>query len=261
MIPRGFRPNRGNEVVPQDNNHSISVWQAGDEDAQQHIMHFVLTVAEDHIRELAKPDSPQQICEFQSLLQFVLEMTQHPGEFPTEETLSRQCGRFWYLLTDTLSSVDEQVYPLYLSHYGCYYPHVLKALHTKLQYPRKVEIMDELETEMFQTMRTDAAETLSYLSILMKADYFHHGTQLLQETLSSNVWQSTEAALFVIKGGAESVTATGQWPIIPLLSLYSGLPAHPEVIRTAILVLSEFSEWFNGHPETLGHVCPYLLQV
>jgi hypothetical protein len=43
--------------------------------------------------------------------------------------------------------------------------------------------------------------------------------------------------------------------------VYARLPAHPEVLRTAMLVLSELAEWLNAHPDVLPPVWAYLLQV
>jgi transportin-3 len=72
-------------------------------------------------------------------------------------------------------------------------------------------------------------------------------------------WQRVEGVLFVTRCGAKSVSATSQFPIEPLLALLPSVPLHAEVLRTAMLVLLDLSEFLQSHPGLLGGVVPLLL--
>ena len=70
------------------------------------------------------------------------------------------------------------------------------------------DTMDELELEAFKTYRSDSSEVMSALSIMTKHEFFNHTTHLLEISIASGAWQNIESALFLVKSGAEFMTAT-----------------------------------------------------
>ena len=216
----------------------------GDVETATGICRVAVALAETHVAMLMEAQTPEDRGNFQQLLELLLECANHPGQFPSEESISITTARFWFCFVDSVQEpVDDNRKPEYLQTYGPVLPMLVNIFHRKLQYPDDSEPLDTDELREFKLYRHDLADQVSSICLLMQGECQAILVQKLHEGMQKGSWQECEAAMYLMRSTAETVNAEEETQTPRIFQILSMLPQHQTVMRTALLMVGALSEW------------------
>lgn len=223
----------------------------GDSDAALEIARFPVLLGDSHIRHILDVHTEQEAESAQGLISFIMEIFGHPAAYPIEERVSHTTIYFWGLFLDTVHDpeTDEQ-----RDKYKMIYWHMLEPLLQtcclKLQYPEEDLSSEDLKT--FQDYRADIKDVVATMSLILGADCQRILVGLLREFLSApsnSNWQQVEAVLEALRGSAETLREDERAYTPGLFEVIRVLPPIKMVLRTALLLIADYSEWLNANPD------------
>jgi len=136
------------------------------------------------------------------------------------------------------------------------YVHLIQNIMGRLRYPDGFEHWHREERQDFKRMRYAVADTLTEAAAVVGgAQALQIIAAPLQELLAcadaaapspSFDWRKVEAALYCVRSISKEPPPPDDPLLASLLASLADLPAHPQLLYTAALTASAYSEWLSG---------------
>ncbi|XP_015523751.1 importin-13 isoform X1 [Neodiprion pinetum] len=201
------------------------------------------------------------------LVELLLECSELPGRYPTEERSSCIPFGFWYSLQDDFYVLDPPVEARALLALKPVYARLAQALLRKATLPLSaVEAGDEDDRELLRCYRQDAADTLAYCYNVLGVELLELlGQRLSQPPDNFDEWNQVESTLHAFKALSGSIESHERRYIPPLLSIVlSEIPYHRypgEVLSSACTAIGAYAEWIGEHPDPWLEGCLRLVAL
>lgn len=201
------------------------------------------------------------------IVRLILQCTNAPGQYPTEESCSGLVFNFWYMFQDEITSAETNKQAVYRSFCTPVYVSLVEVLLMKIMLPadNDYDNWNSDDKEQFRCYRQDIQDTLMYCYKFLREpmlEILHRHLLVAVQKAGEDVsaWKMLEACLVGFEAVAESV-ALGECCYLP--RVFDALPVMPfanvKVVSSALSLIGAYAEWLNLHPSQLGHIVPLLL--
>ncbi|XP_028412939.1 importin-13-like isoform X2 [Dendronephthya gigantea] len=236
---------------------------SNDGDKAVGLCRFLVALGETHSKILLSSSKPEEQQISATFISLILDCTNCPGYYPTDELCSEMTFTFWCSFQDEIEYAEPDVLPQKKQDYGSLYIGLTQVLLKKAQYPPDSEWSgyNAEEREQFRCYRQDVADTMMHTYRLLREQCLNilHGQ--LSEALSSSQtsWQVVESILYLIQSVSGYVEATEDTYLPAILAMFPKIPSHHLVSQTALLMIGSYCDWLKCHPMLLKSVIPVLL--
>lgn len=182
------------------------------------------------------------------------------GECPVER-IARMPFNFWYHLADDVTNPER---PELLAAFTPCFVRWMNSLIALLRYPDDYDSQPADRQDDFKKFRYAVADAVKDACRVITADvclerFWQSLTELMGAQTQS--WQAVEAVLYGVRSIATSIRKDEATYLPQIMQLIPALPAHPPLQYTAALMIGATSEWLPSHPEFLGPLFPYLVNL
>ncbi|XP_022652405.1 importin-13-like [Varroa jacobsoni] len=238
----------------------------GDQDALFSIYSLLTGMGEMHTNLILAsllPDSSNRPGT-EMLLKMLLDCVGTPGQYPSEEIISRIPITFWHILLDELARVEPSTQMAKLTlQLQPVYEQLVKLMLRKSQLPDP-GTMDLDEKEDLRCYRQDIADCYMYIATMLPAPVFYFFISALDtavaeysETKNAKV---IEACLFALNAIGDMADSEDDSPVVgAVLALLPRIPpAGDEVLSQVMTAVGIFAEKTSG--ENIGPLVHLLLR-
>ncbi|MDA8532027.1 exportin/importin beta family protein [bacterium] len=182
------------------------------------------------------------------------------GECPVER-IARMPFNFWYHLSDDVTHPDR---PELRAAFTPCFVRWMNSLIALLRYPDDYDSQPADRQDDFKKFRYAVADAVKDACRVITADvclerFWRSLTELMGAQTQS--WQGVEAVLYGVRSIAKTIRNDEATYLPQIMQLVPTLPAHPPLQYTAALMIGATSEWLPSHPEFLGPLFPYLVNL
>ncbi|XP_063226596.1 importin-13 isoform X2 [Bacillus rossius redtenbacheri] len=240
-----------------------------DQEMRGSIYSLFISFAENHCRllldtVLIEGEAKSNVLQ---LVHLILDCSNSPGAYPTEENTSQLAFGYWYILQDDIIGSEPEQHTQYLSLFAPVYCRLAEVLLHKSVLPDNDDAWTCEEKEAFRCYRQDAADTMLYCYNILLEQLLRLLLGKLEEALEQHQadgrrWQPLESCLHAFFSVAESVPVGEARHLPRLLATLQRLPFQRldmRVVSTCLDVIGAYAEWINAHPEVLNCVIPLLV--
>ncbi|KAK9501148.1 hypothetical protein O3M35_002242 [Rhynocoris fuscipes] len=213
------------------------------------------------------------------LIHSLLQCISAEGQYPRDECHSQLTFGFWYILQDTFTSSDKEVYLKAYRFIVPVYKQLCSILLVKSRLPPDDMVLTASETELLRIYRQDIADTI-VCCYYMTRDYL---IDLLTKTMTSaQTWQEVEAVIEVVISlsevswpcNEESITSSQPFDNYDttdrtslrqreqltrlLVSVPPGL-VNNRIINSLNHATGAYAEWWSTQRDVLGQLIPTLV--
>ncbi|KAK0074782.1 hypothetical protein PV325_007812 [Microctonus aethiopoides] len=206
---------------------------------------------------LALIDKSDESCKWtvQTLLELLLECSEHRGRYPTEECCSHIPFGFWYSLQDDLTTLDTPIENEARLALRPVYARLTQALLRKSTLPSTpAEAGNADERELLRCYRQDVSDTIVYCYNVLGNDLLMLlGQRLSQPQIDNQKWTDIESTLYAFQALCDCIHSQESEYVPAIIDLVlSHIPyeRYPrEVLACACSTVRSYAEWVGENPD------------
>jgi transportin-3 len=180
------------------------------------------------------------------------------------ERIARMPFNFWYCLSDDVTNRTNPRHGELLAVFTPCFVRWMNSLIALLRYPDDYDSQPADRQDDFKKFRYAVADAVVDACRVITADvcmerFWKSLTDLMAAEVQS--WQGVEAILYGVRSIAKFISKDESVFLPQVMQIVPTLPAHPPLQYTAALMIGATSEWLPSHPEFLGPLFPYLVNL